>query len=85
MTNPAPNSIPMLNCALFGTSWNRIWARRSPIRVMEIDSGRMVRSSSVKSLESSSTEESERLFGRRTDYMQEREGLVEEGQKESDG
>jgi hypothetical protein len=69
MINPAPNSIPMLNCALFGTSWNCIWARRWSIRVIEIDSGRMVRSSSVKSLESSSREESERLFGRRTDYM----------------
>jgi hypothetical protein len=60
----------MLNCALFGTSWKRICDRRLSIRVMEIDSGRMVPSSSVPptpALESSEREERETLFGRRTD------------------
>jgi hypothetical protein len=59
-THPCPNSNPTLNCALFGASWKRIWERRSSIRLMEIDLGRVGVSSPSSSLASEE--------GRRTDY-----------------
>jgi hypothetical protein len=59
IVKPSPSLNGALNNARFGTSWNLIWASRSSIFEIDIDSGKMVESPSVSS--------SSRLVGKRTD------------------
>jgi hypothetical protein len=49
MVKPVPSSKGTLNCALLGTSWNLIWANKSSILVIEMDSGKTDGSSSSSS------------------------------------